>query len=80
MSEFLTQDFAESSEQHQSSFFTNQRSFETTFDSMFFAAQRTKIADIVAVVVRFIQMQQSISFSTTESQSINSSSAEYFKK
>jgi hypothetical protein len=67
-------------EQSQSSFSKNQESFEIISNLMFSAAQRSKIADIVAIVVRQLQTQQSISSSTTETQSINQSATEYIKK
>jgi hypothetical protein len=80
MFEYLTQGFAGSFEQ--TSFFTNQESFETTSDSMFFVAQRFEIADIVAAVVRSIQMQQPTSSSTTDVQDLgqNSFFNEFIKK
>ncbi len=67
-------------EQSQSSFSKNQESFEIISNLMFSAAQRSEIADIVAIVVRQLQTQQSISSSTTETQSINQSATEYIKK
>jgi hypothetical protein len=66
MSEYLTQDFAESLK-HQSSSSTNQDSFEATLESMFSTVQRSEIANIVVAAVRSIQMQQFTSSSEPQS-------------
>ncbi len=62
----------------QSSFSKNQESIEKILDFMFSAAQRLKIANIVAVAIRSIQMQQLTSFFTIKTQSINQT--EFIKK
>jgi hypothetical protein len=57
-------------------------SSDATSESIFSIAQRFEIANNVAVVVRAIQMQQSTSSSTNETQSTSNynQSAEYIKK
>ncbi len=56
--------------------------FDVISASIFFTAQRTEIADINAIAIKAIQMQQFISSltSTTQSTSSYSQSAEYIKK
>jgi hypothetical protein len=72
-------DFAESTEQQPSSS-KNQDSTETTPDSMFSAAQRSEIANIVAAAVRSIQMQQPTPPPTTGAPPILQAAAEYTKE
>jgi hypothetical protein len=55
-------------------------SIDFTQDSIFFAAQRSKIANIVAVAVKTIQMQQFISSSITEVRSQKAALTDFIKK
>jgi hypothetical protein len=75
-------DFTDQSEFSNQSRSNTASSFETTLKSAFSAAQRTEIANIVAAVVRTIQMQQPISSLTSAAQSTPgyNQPAEYIKE
>jgi hypothetical protein len=69
-------EFSELSNQNRSNIVS---SIDFTIESMFFAAQRSKIADIVIAAVRTIQMQQLTSSFTSETQSI-AQTADFIEK